>query len=333
MNRVGVLGRGESVWLGWFLCSVLEEFAKVCESRGDTAQLAPGWRAKAAWMKKQLEQTGWDGEWYLRGFFDDGTPLGSHTNKEARIDSLPQSWAVISGAGDALRARQAMESADRLLVLEKENLVLLLAPPFHHSEPNPGYIMGYPPGLRENGGQYTHGALWLAMAWARMNEGGRAVRLLQMMNPVELTRTPETVAHYRGEPYAAAADVALKEGRAGHCGWTWYTGSAAWMYRVWIEEVLGLKVSGDQFTVKPVLPDDWPGFELTWRHGATVYEIKVTRGLDEESVKVDGEDMANGFIPLVRNGGTRHVAIVLAAPGPFASGAVNGAGVAAYSSR
>jgi cyclic beta-1,2-glucan synthetase len=314
MNLVGAKGQGESVWLGWFLCTVLEGFAQVWEARGDTTQLAPAWREKAAWMKKQVEQTAWDGEWYLRGFFDNGTPLGSHVNEEARIDSLPQSWAVISGAGDRLRARQAMESAERNLVREKEKLVLLLAPPFNHSVPNPGYIMGYPPGLRENGGQYTHGALWLAMAWARMNEGGRAVRLLQMMNPAELTRTPETVAHYRGEPYVVAADVSLGAGRAGQCGWTWYTGSAAWMYRVWIEEVLGLKVSGDRFTVKPSLPAEWPGFELTWRYGSTVYQIKVMRGSDRASVKVDGREMADGFIPLVRDGGIRHVDIVMAEP-------------------
>ena len=316
MNLVGAEGKGESVWLGWFLCTVLESFSQILESRDGETQLVPGWRQKAAWMKKQVEQTAWDGEWYLRGFFDNGAPLGSHANEEARIDSLPQSWSVISGASDRARARQAMESAERNLVREKEKLVLLLAPPFNRSEPSPGYIMGYPPGLRENGGQYTHGALWLAMAWARMDDGDRAVRLLQMMNPVELTRTPETVAHYRGEPYVAAADVSLGAGRAGQCGWTWYTGSAGWMYRVWIEEVLGFQVRGDRFSVNPVLPASWPGFELTYRHGSTVYRIKVVRSSNGASVNVDGQSMVDGFVPLVENGGTRNVEISVGDPTP-----------------
>jgi cyclic beta-1,2-glucan synthetase len=316
MNLVGAKGKGESVWLGWFLCTVLESFSEIWELRDADTQLTPGWRQKAAWMKKQVEQTAWDGEWYLRGFFDNGAPLGSHANEEARIDSLPQSWSVISGAGDRARARQAMESADRNLVHEKEKLVLLLAPPFDRSEPSPGYIMGYPPGLRENGGQYTHGALWLAMASARLNEGDRAVRLLQMMNPVELTRTPETVAHYRGEPFVAAADVSLGAGRAGQCGWTWYTGSAGWMYRVWIEEVLGFQVRGDRFKVNPVLPASWPGFELTYRHGSTVYRVKVVRNSDGSVVKVDGQTMVDGFVPLVENGGTRNVEISIGDPAP-----------------
>ena len=209
-----------------------------------------------------------------------------------------------------------MESAERNLVREKEKLVLLLAPPFNRSEPNPGYIMGYPPGLREDGGQYTHGALWLAMAWARMDDGDRAVRLLQMMNPVELTRTPETVAHYRGEPYVAAADVSLGAGRAGQCGWTWYTGYAGWRYRVWIDVVLAFQVRGDRFMVDPVLPAAWPGFELSYRHGSTVYRIKVVRSSDGPSVKVDGQSMVDGFVPLVENGGTRNVEISLGDPAP-----------------
>ncbi len=311
MNLVGAKGKGESVWLGWFLCAVMEGFCDLREPRDGEIQLVREWRQKMASMKLELEQTAWDGEWYLRGFFDNGAPLGSHTNVEARIDSIAQSWAVISGAGDPARTRQAMESAERNLVREKEKLVLLLAPPFDHSEPNPGYIMGYPPGLRENGGQYTHAGIWLAMAWARLHEGGHATRLLQMMNPVELTRTPESVAHYRGEPYVVAADVSLGAGREGQCGWTWYTGSAAWMYRVWVEEVLGFQVRGDHFTVNPVLPPEWPGFELTWHHGATSYEVKVSRGNGDPAVRLDGNEMKDGIIPLIKDGGTRKVEIVL----------------------
>jgi cyclic beta-1,2-glucan synthetase len=295
MNLVGAKGQGESVWLGWFLCAVLEEFAQIWQPR-DGNQSAQ-WRRKAAELKAHLDQNAWDGDWYLRGFFDDGSPLGTHANQEARIDSIAQSWSVISGAGEPAKTKRALESAEEHLVHQKERVVLLLAPPFDHSTPNPGYIMGYPPGLRENGGQYTHGALWLALAWARMNEGERAVRLLQMMNPVELTRTPETAAHYRGEPYAAAADVSWGAGREGRCGWTWYTGSAGWMYRVWIEEVLGFQLRGGQLIVRPVLPPDWPRFEITWRHAGTVYEIRVVRGSKESAV-------SEGVIPLVANGGT-----------------------------
>jgi cyclic beta-1,2-glucan synthetase len=303
MNLVGVLGKGESLWLGWFLCTVLESFADLSQGRTPGAETVGAWREKAASLKRQIELAGWDGEWYLRGFFDNGAPLGSHLNTEARIDSLPQSWAVISGAADPARARQAMESAERLLVREREKLVLLLAPPFDHSEPNPGYIMGYPPGLRENGSQYTHGALWLALAWARLNEGGKAAHLLQMMNPIELTRNPDAVAHYRGEPYVVAADVSLGAGRAGQCGWTWYTGSAGWMYRTWIEEVLGFRVRGNTFSINPSIPADWPGFELTYRHGGTVYEISVSR---------QGSGEPSGTrVQMVDNGGTRKIEVQL----------------------
>jgi cyclic beta-1,2-glucan synthetase len=171
-----------------------------------------------------------------------------------------------------------MESAESNLVNVEEKLVMLFTPPFDRSQPSPGYIMGYPPGLRENGGQYTHGSLWMAMAWSRLNEGARAVHLLQLMNPVEHSRSPEAAEHYRGEPYVVAADVYTAPGRVGQSGWTWYTGSAGWMYRIWIEEVLGFRLRGNRLTIDPVLPDDWPGFDLTYKYGSTIYEIKVTRG-------------------------------------------------------
>jgi len=253
-------------------------------------------------MAKSVERSGWDGKWYLRGFFDDGSLLGSHTNQEAEIDSLPQSWAVISGSADPVRARCAMESADKLLVSERDRLVRLFTPPFDHSEPHPGYVMGYPPGLRENGGQYTHGSLWLAMAWARMGDGSAAVRLLNLMNPVEYSRGPEAVARYRGEPYVVAADVSAPPAAAGRAGWTWYTGSAGWMYRVWIEEVLGFRLRGDQLTINPVIPDDWSGFEITYRHRTTVYEIEVRRADSPESP-------LNSPIQLLDDGGAHKVTI------------------------
>ena len=183
---------------------------------------------------------------------------------------------MIANAAPA-RTRRALESTDRLLVDDANQLVRLFTPPFDHSTPHPGYIMGYPPGLRENGGQYTHGALWTAMAWARLGEGAAAVRLLTMMNPVEHSRTPDKVAHYRGEPYSSAADVSSAQGRAGQSGWTWYTGSAGWMYRIWIEEVLGFHLRGDQLDLRPAIPDDWPGFEITYRYRSATYHITVQK--------------------------------------------------------
>ncbi len=263
------------MWLGWFLCSVLKSFAELIEHK--QPEIATAWRERAAAMAKSVERSGWDGDWYLRGFFDNGSLLGSHTCQEAQIDSLPQSWAVISGSGDPAHARRGMESAEQRLVSQRDRLVRLFTPPFDHSEPHPGYIMGYPPGLRENGGQYTHGSLWLALAWARMGDGAASVRLLTLMNPVEYSRNPEAVDHYRGEPYVVAADVSAPPAKAGRAGWTWYTGSAGWMYRVWIEEVLGFRLRGDRLTIAPAIPDDWSGFEITYRYRSTVYEIEVRR--------------------------------------------------------
>ena len=284
MNLVGAQGKGESVWLAWFLCATLEAFADTMGGHDSGHGLIAEWREKAATLKKRTEDVAWDGEWYLRAFFDDGSPLGSHVNEEMRIDLLPQSWSVIAGAGDTAKSRRAMDSAEKELVREKEKLVLLFTPPFDHSKPNPGYIMGYPPGLRENGGQYTHGALWTALAWSRLHEGSHAVRMLQLMNPVEHSRNLQDAGHYRGEPYVVAADVYNAPGRVGQCGWTWYTGSAGWMYRIWTEEVLGFRLRGDDLTIEPVLPDDWPGFELTYRHGSSVYQIKVARRAGERGM-------------------------------------------------
>ena len=316
MNRVGIKGRGESVWLGWFLCDALKAFAELTEQRHSSvpqAEIIAQWRQRAATLAKSLERSAWDGEWYLRGFFDNGSPLGSHTCQEAQIDSLPQSWAVISGSADPARALVAMTSVEKLLVSERDRLVRLFTPPFDHSEPHPGYIMGYPPGLRENGGQYTHGSLWFAMAWARMGDGSAAVRLLNLMNPVEYSRGPESVERYRGEPYVVAGDVSGPPAVAGRAGWTWYTGSSAWMYRVWIEEVLGFQLRGDRLTIAPVIPDDWNGFEITYRYRSTVYEIEVRRSDstgDRESAPIE-------LVPieLIDDGGTHKVIVWIGAAG------------------
>ena len=311
MNRVGFEGRGESVWLGWFLCGILRSFAPLIEHRDGGAAMAATWRQQADQLSAALERSCWDGDWYLRGFFDNSAPLGSHVNQEARIDSLPQSWAVISEAADPVRARHAMESAQRQLVIERDRLALLFTPPFDHSEPHPGYIMGYPPGIRENGGQYTHGALWMAAAFARMGDGESAVRLLKMMNPVENARDPSAVEHYRAEPYVVAADVSSAPGRRGQAGWTWYTGSAGWMYRIWIEEVLGFQLRGDRLTIAPVIPDDWDGFEIMYRHGATRYEIAVRRRASNDAriMELDGSQVLDSWILLADDGVTHKVTV------------------------
>jgi cyclic beta-1,2-glucan synthetase len=289
MNTVGDKGIGESVWLAWFLIDVLQKFSGVCEV-SNQPEIAREYRDRARRLTAAVERSGWDGEWYRRAYFDDGTPLGSSENLEARIDSLPQSWAVISGAGDPHRARQAMHSVEQYLIRDREKLVLLFTPPFDVSTPHPGYVMGYPPGVRENGGQYTHAALWVAMAFARMGDGRRAVELLQFMNPIERTRTPQDCATYRAEPYAVAADIYSLDSQSGRGGWTWYTGSAGWMYRVWLEEVLGFKLRGARLTIDPRIPADWPGYVITFRYGETEYRIEVENGGDCPAAEIELRD-------------------------------------------
>ncbi|HTQ09218.1 MAG TPA: hypothetical protein VMI31_04030, partial [Fimbriimonadaceae bacterium] len=241
--------------------------------------------------------------------FDDGTPLGSKSSPEAQIDSLPQSWAAIQGKGSRERAAQGMESVMKRLVREKEGLVLLFDPPFDSSPLQPGYIKGYPPGVRENGGQYTHGSLWAAMGWARLGRGDRAVHLLQLMNPV---RHGMERQRYLVEPYVVAADIYALPGREGMGGWTWYTGSAGWMYRIWIEEVLGFRRRGNELTIEPVIPGEWSGFRMRYRFGSATYAIKVTaskrrRGVRE--MKLDGQLVTS--IPLVDDGKEHAVQVLL----------------------
>ncbi len=308
MSRVGVEGRGESVWLAWFLNTVLIDAAEV-EDRFDAAR-AETWRRRASALETAIETHAWDGDWYLRGFFDDGSRLGSHHNEEARIDSLSQSWAVLSGAANSERAARAMASAEENLVRPQDGLVLLFTPPFDHSKPHPGYIMGYPPGMRENGGQYTHGSLWMAQARARMFDGEGAVALLQLMNPVERTRTPQGVAAYRGEPYVVAADVSAAKGRVGASGWTWYTGSSGWMYRIWVEDVLGFHVRGNVLRIIPVIPDEWPGFELTYRFRTSTYRVEVTRG-ENAGALLDGHRLPQATFPLVDDGREHRIQVML----------------------
>jgi len=304
MNLVGAGGKGESVWLAWFLSDVLQGMGELADILRQP-ELSRGYRQDREILVQRIEQAGWDGEWYLRGTFDDGSLLGSATSTEARIDSLPQSWAWLTGAAESARAAQALESAWHHLVCEDEGLVLLFTPPFDTSEPSPGYIKGYPPGVRENGGQYTHAALWLAMAMARRGDGGRAVQLLRMLNPIEHARDAAAAWRYGVEPYVVAADVYRLPGRSGQGGWSWYTGSAAWMYRAWVEEVLGVQVRGDRMRIAPVIPATWPGFSLRYRHGDAIYVIVVENPDGCEHgvawVEMDGLRLAGDLVPLERN--------------------------------
>ncbi len=301
LNRVGAEGKGESVWLAWFLIDVLNDFAGLAEETGRQED-AEDFSQRARRLAERVEEEAWDGAWYKRATFDDGTPLGSARNVEARIDSLPQSWAWISGAADPERAKTALESAWEQLVREQDGLALLFTPPFDKSALDPGYIKGYPPGVRENGGQYTHGALWLAIAYARMGDGDRAAQLLRMMNPVEHAREPQDVERYAVEPYVVAADVYNLPGKVGQGGWTWYTGSAGWMYRAWIEEVLGLKVRGDELRVDPIIPAAWDGFGIRYSYRDAVYELKVenpdhvSRGV--AWIEMDGRRLDQAALPL-----------------------------------
>jgi cyclic beta-1,2-glucan synthetase len=303
MNLVGVGGKGESVWLGWFLVDVLQGMIELSDVLG-RSELSRTFEQERKALIQRIEGAAWDGEWYLRAFFDDGTPLGSSASTEANIDSLPQSWASLSGAADADRAGRAMEAAWRHLVREEEGLVLLFEPPFDKMEPSPGYIKGYPPGVRENGGQYAHAALWFAMALARRGDGERAAKILRLLNPIEHTGNPEAAWRYGVEPYVIAADVYRLPGRIGQGGWSWYTGSAAWMYRAWVEEVLGLKLQGDQMRLDPVIPGWWQGFRLSYRHGEALYEIQVENPQGRQHgvswVEMDGRRLPEKVIPLER---------------------------------
>jgi len=314
MNEVGSDGKGESIWLAWFLIDTLESLLKVCEARIGMTQ-AQAYRRAIGELTEAVELHGWDGEWYRRAYFDDGTPLGSRVNDEARIDSLPQSWAVLSEAARPERAISALRAAERQLVLEADKLILLFDPPFDHSSRHPGYIMGYPPGVRENGGQYTHAALWLAQAFARLKQGTRAVQLLEMINPVERARSVEEVERYKGEPYVIAADIYRLEGQVGRCGWTWYTGSSGWTYRVWLEDVLGFKLQAERLAIDPAIPSHWTHYSLHYRYRSTRYDIAVENpehvSSGVVSLELDGVPLSSKWIPLVDDGSRHKVRVQL----------------------
>ncbi len=300
MNRVGEDGKGESVWLGFFLYKVLVEFREIARLHGDLS-FAERCQEEAARLSKNIEEHGWDGAWYLRAYFDDGSSLGSARSPECRIDSIAQSWSVLSGAGDAERSHMAMEAVDRLLVRRDHGLIQLLDPPFDTSDLNPGYIRGYVPGVRENGGQYTHAAIWAVMAFAQLGHHSRAWELLAMINPVNHTRSPEAVATYKAEPYVIAADVYAVPPHIGRGGWTWYTGSAGWMYTLILESLLGLSREGDTLRVAPCLPGEWNLFTVHYRYRETVYHLTVHQLSDGSAgrVIVDGVEQSGNAIVLL----------------------------------
>jgi cyclic beta-1,2-glucan synthetase len=334
MNRVGVAGRGESVWLGWFLSTVLTAFARLCEPY----QLKPRveeYQRHLGKLKEGLEKA-WDGDWYRRAYFDDGTPLGSAQNVECRIDSIAQTWAVISGISDPYRASRAMASVDQYLVQRGEGLIILFTPPFDKTKLDPGYISGYVPGVRENGGQYTHAALWTVIAFATLGEGDRAGELFALLNPVNHASTRAGLHKYKVEPYVAPGDVYAVPPHTGRGGWTWYTGSAGWMYRAALESILGFKLQRNRLSIDPCIPRFWREFEITYRHGLTTYRIKVEnphslcRGI--ASVTLDGTMQQDDSILLSDDGQTHVVSVAMGEKAGLQETAASAEGLKAESS-
>jgi cellobiose phosphorylase len=314
MNKVGAHGRGESVWNGWFFVAVLKAFAELAGRRGDNPRAA--WcRERAEALRAALEANAWDGAWYRRAYFDDGTPLGSAQNDECQIDAIPQAWAVISGTADPARAQQAMAAVEKRLVRPEGKLIQLFDPPFDKGLLQPGYIKGYVPGIRENGGQYTHAATWVVLATALQGRGDRALELWNMLNPIYHATTPAEVQRYKVEPYVVCADIYGVPPHVGRGGWTWYTGSASWLYRVALEEILGLRVAGDTLRVEPCIPSSWSGYEITYRHGSAIYRVRVDNpagtGRGVRSVTVDGQPAPGGVVTLRDDGRTHDIRIVL----------------------
>jgi len=315
MNRVGIGGQGESVWLAWFLHATLLEFAPTADGRGEVARGA-AWRKHAFAVQQSIEREAWDGDWYRRGYFDDGTPLGSVASDECRIDAIAQSWAVISGGGDRERSQRAMAAVNSQLVRRSDGLVELFTPPFDHTRHDPGYIKAYPPGLRENGGQYTHAAMWTTLAFAMLGDGDMAAELFSLLNPINHASTRASIHRYKVEPYVACADVYTAASHVGRGGWTWYTGSAGWMYRTAIEGILGFHLLGDRLRIAPCIPRTWPSLEIHYRYRSARYLISITnphgvnRGIRE--AELDGQALPGPCCEIaLRDDGRSHAVRVV----------------------
>jgi cyclic beta-1,2-glucan synthetase len=315
MNRVGADGKGESVWVAWFLATILRQFAELARSRGDSER-ATQCTERADQIRRAIEAHAWDGAWYRRAYFDDGTPLGSAQNDECRIDSIAQTWAVISGEADPDRARRAMAAVDEHLVRRAERLILLFTPPFDSGDLHPGYIKGYVPGIRENGGQYTHAATWVVQAFATLGQGNRAVELFELLNPILNAREPQAVERYRVEPYVVAADVYSTAPYVGRGGWTWYTGSAGWLYRVGLESILGFLLRDNRLTIDPCISSSWPGYTITYRYRSATYHVSVENpdGVERgvKRVELDGSQI-QGAVSLSDDGRLHTVRVILGA--------------------
>jgi cyclic beta-1,2-glucan synthetase len=314
MNRVGRGGEGESVWLAWFLARTTLDFSPIAKLRDDTPR-ATWCESLVRRLAHAVDAEGWDGAWYRRAFFDDGGPLGSRENTECTIDAIAQSWAVIAGIGHRERARQALLSSENELVRTDEGLMRLLWPPFDKMDPAPGYIQAYPAGIRENGGQYTHGVLWTAQALAMLGEGDRAVALLSLLNPIHHATTPGQTERYQVEPYVVPADVYDAPGQVGRGGWTWYTGAAGWMYRILVEHIVGVRREGSRLMIDPCIARSWKGFEVTYRDGDGEVHIVVENadGIEHgvRRVEIDGHESRDASIPLTGKAGRREVRVVM----------------------
>jgi cellobiose phosphorylase len=317
MNRVGAGGKGESVWNGWFLLTTLERFAVLAGQRSDD-QRAEWCRTLAGQLRTAIEEHAWDGRWYRRAYFDDGTPLGSEQNDECKIDSITQSWSWISGGANPERARRAMAAVEDFLVKPQDKLILLFTPPFNQGKLQPGYIKGYLPGIRENGGQYTHAATWVVLATALQGRGKRALDLFDLLNPIHHAANSADVARYRVEPYVVAADIYSLPPHTGRGGWTWYTGSASWLYRVALEAILGFQKEGHILRLGPCVAPEWRSYEINYRHGSATYQIRVENphGVEcgVQSVLVDGQNQAKEEIELIDDGRLHEVVVVLGPP-------------------
>lgn len=317
LNLVGIHGKGESVWLAWFLIHVMNDFAELLSLVGQP-DAGEGFRTQAKRLAESAEDNAWDGNWYRRAYFDDGTPLGSKENSEDMIDSLPQTWGIICGAANSERTTIALKAVEEYLIKVQEKIVLLSTPPFDKTPLNPGYIKGYPPGVRENGGQYTHGSLWVPLAFAMKGEGDKAIQLLRMMHPVLHTQTVEDAAKFKVEPYVSVGDIYALPGKIGHGGWSWYTGSAGWMYRIWVEDILGFKLRGDVLKLEPALSTTWNQARLKYKYQNSQYDItyenpeRLSRG--KLQIELDGKPLPNNEIPLV-NDGLNHIVRAVLKPG------------------
>jgi len=318
MNTVGNQGKGESVWVGWFLIKTLSDFTPLCDSRGETKRGAK-YVKHIKDLKTALEKSAWDGNWFRRAYFDDRTPLGSAENEECKIDSIAQSWGIISGGAKTQQATRAMASVDEHLIRRGDGLVLLFTPPFDKSPLNPGYIKGYLPGVRENGGQYTHAAIWTLIAFAKLGDGDKAGELFSLLNPINHAFTRSGLHRYKVEPYVVAGDVYNEPKHIGRGGWTWYTGAASWMYRAALESMFGFHLRGEALKIEPCIPRSWRDFEIDYRRANTLYKIRVENPKSVSSgvreIRLDGELLSSNEIPLIADGQTHQVLVVLGESG------------------